>query len=220
MKVGTDGVLLGAWARVDEASRALDAGTGTGLIALMMAQRNPCLRVDAVEVEPVCAEQARENIQRSPFRVRVNVHTCAFQRYAEREPGGRTDLVVCNPPYFHRSSPASTGERTLARHNRSLPLEELFAGSASLLHRGGRLEMILPAELSAHAGEVSALHGMYLQRMTRVYPTVGSGARRVLVSYGFKKRPVAESELVIEEFGRHGYSREYVELTRDFYLKM
>ena len=220
MKVGTDGVLLGAWTRVDDASRALDAGSGTGLIALMMAQRNPCLRVDAVEVEPVCAEQARENIQQSPFRVRVNVHTCAFQRYAEQEPGGRTDLVVCNPPYFHRSSPASTGERTLARHNKSLLLEELFAGSASLLHRGGRLEMILPAELSVHTGELSALYGMYLQRMMRVHPTPGSGARRVLVSYGFEKRPVAESELVIEEFGRHGFSREYVELTRDFYLKM
>ncbi len=220
MKVGTDGVLLGAWTNVDKASRAIDAGTGTGLIALMMAQRNPHLRVDAVEVEPVCAGQARENTERSPFRVRVNIHSCAFQRYAEREPGGGTDLVVCNPPYFHLSSPASTGERTLARHDKSLPLEDLFAGSASLLHRGGRLEMILPAELYAHAGEVAALHGMHLHRMMRVYPTPGSGARRMLVSYGFKKQPVAETELVIEEYGRHGYSREYVELTKDFYLKM
>ncbi len=142
MKVGTDGVLLGAWADCDNAKRILDIGTGTGLIALMMAQRSQA-QIDAIEIDEHASEQAIENVNRSPWASRVNVINKSLQDYSKVE-NKAYDLIVSNPPYFQNSMFAPDKKRTDARHNSNLELEDLLKGAKKLLSNDGKLSIILP----------------------------------------------------------------------------
>ena len=139
MKVGTDGVLLGAWADVTQARRLLDIGTGTGLIAIMAAQRNPELIIDAIEIDPAAFEQARENANNTPWRERIHIFQGKVQTFA---PAYKYDTIVCNPPFFINSTKNPALNRTLARHCETLSHEDILQVSYHLLLPEGKLCVI------------------------------------------------------------------------------
>lgn len=226
MKVGTDGVLLGAWCDVEAKKRVLDIGTGTGLISLMIAQRNTDARIDGIELEPDAATQAEVNFCKSPWGDRLAVIPADFAHFA-LQPHEKYDLIVSNPPYFENSLKADCGKRATARHTDSLSFEDLIAGSASLLAESGRLALIYPIEADVRICEIAAMHQLVCYRRTVVRGHASAMPKRVLVEFCRKQSDVSlqetdlcqEQELIIET-GRHEYTPEYIALTRAFYLKM
>ncbi len=218
MKVGTDGVLLGAWCGVT-AGRALDVGTGTGLVALMVAQRSPGAAVDAVEIDGASASQAAENFAASPWGDRLNVVNASFQKFCATT-SARYDLIVSNPPYFIGSLPSPDSARNAARHNASLSHDDLLDGVAGLLAPGGTFCVILPRDLAEKFVETARDRSLGLTRTTAVHPTPEKEAARALMEFthGFTGDPLRETLVV--ETARHRYTPEYIALTGDFYLKM
>ena len=217
MKVGTDGVLLGAWAPVLPSDRrVLDIGTGTGLIALMMAQRMPQARIAGVDIDDV--SQARENADASPWGARLEFHRCPVQEFAA---GGAFDLIVSNPPYFVGSLTCPDAGRTAARHAVHLPFDELRDAVLRLLAPAGRFAVILPTPeaarfLTACAGRLA------LTRRTDVRTTPRHPAKRALMEFSRADAAATApetSELVVGTGEHECYTPEYRALTRDFYLK-
>lgn len=215
MKVGTDGVLLGAWAAIGKANTILDIGTGTGLIALMCAQRNPLARIDALEIEPHACEQATENIQASPWHDRIQVIHKAIQVYSSPY---LYDSIVCNPPFFLNSTKAPDSGRNLARHADTLSHLELLENASRLLAPGGNFSVILPTQESASLLETAKNYELYPQHITYVLPNPGKPAKRLLIR--FVTKPVASPtrDQITVELSRHQYSKEYRDLTGAFYL--
>lgn len=216
MKVGTDGVLLGAWAPAGDAERILDVGTGTGLIALQLAQRNPRARITAIEIDASAAGQAAENVARSPWHDRVEIVCQDFRSY---EPAGKFDLIVSNPPYFTDALKCPDEQRSAARHTGLLDYGSLFGGSASLLEEEGIVSVIIPAEAEKRVIDAAWSHRLFLVRRLQVFTKPGKPCRRVMLAFGFGMSPCREERLCIEA-AHGGYSEEYVALTRDFYLNM
>jgi tRNA1Val (adenine37-N6)-methyltransferase len=217
MKVGTDGVLLGAWCNCENASSVLDVGTGTGLIALMVAQRNPTARIDAVEINKEAFLDAVDNIANAPWRDRIDLILAPVQKIE----GHSYDLIVTNPPFFHNSLPSELIGKNQARHTSSLSTNDLVDLS-SMLEPEGILSGILPTERFEEISEKLLMRGLKPLRRTNVHPVPGKTHHRVL--FEFKKTRVAYlkpqlSEIVIENGERHDYSDEYKQLTKDFYLK-
>lgn len=216
MKVGTDGVLLGAWAQATGCARILDIGTGTGLVALMLAQRYPTATVKAVEIEPEAARQAKENAAKSPFADRVEVLCADARQLPDSE---KFDCIVCNPPYFDEVLKSPDSARATARHNDSLTLQNLLQTSSKLLENNGLLQLILPATHANTIIELAKEYAFAPERLTHVFPTPQSGEKRTLLQFRrWSRTNFAEDSLVIE-LERHVYSDEYKRLTRDFYLK-
>jgi tRNA1Val (adenine37-N6)-methyltransferase len=219
MKVGTDGVILGAWTAVEGAERALDIGTGTGLLALMLAQRSAELTIDAIEIDPAAAGQAAANVAASLYAGRIRVRQCDFRTF-DVGAGGSYDLVICNPPFFNKSFKPGEITRTLARHTDTLDLPLLFSGAAGLLSQQGRISIILPSGQASYANDLARQHGFYPARIMEIFSVPSSAPRRHCMEFSrVNLAPVLQS-IVIEEQGRHGYSDAYRELTRDFYLGM
>ncbi|MDR1939154.1 MAG: methyltransferase [Tannerellaceae bacterium] len=217
MKVGTDGVLLGAWVAVDGCRNILDVGTGTGLIALMLAQRNPEAAVDAIDIDESACSQAKENAGDSPFAGRIRIICSPLSRYAS-ETASRYDLIVSNPPYFVRSLKNPDPQRCIARHTDSLSVEELIEKGRGLLAEGGRLALILPAGRGDELGAVARRNGLNIIRQTAVIPVPGAAPKRILTELSASFSPsCATGSLLIEE-ARRQYSAAYAALTRDFYL--
>lgn len=219
MKVGTDGVLLGAWCGVEEASSILDIGTGTGLVALMAAQRSSA-EVVAVELDESAASQAAENVAESPWRERITVVCASVQDYAEKAKR-KFDHIVSNPPYFQDSLKSPREGRSLARHTDSLSYEDLVKAVVALLRPAGRFSVVVPTSEFEDMKRCAASVGLRCSRRTDVLPTPTSASKRVLAQFVLTEvtEPVAET-LVIEAYGRHQYSEQYISLTKDFYLKM
>ncbi len=220
MKVGTDGILLGAWAEVDGARKILDVGTGSGLIALMLAQRNLGARIDAIEIDPVASGQAAENMAASPWADRVSVTNQSLQDFVStsRENSLRFDRVVCNPPFFHGQITAAESARQVARHGTELSMDELVAGVAELLEPTGRFCLIFPDDLSDRFRQLAAGAGLEMFRQTVVHPRPDVLAKRRLLEFGFGTvaEPVFES-LTVED-SKHVYSDDWQELTGEFYV--
>lgn len=216
MKVGTDGVLLGAWAELEYAENILDIGTGTGLIALMSAQRNSSARIDAIEIEPAACLQARENVSASCWADRIEIIQSALQDF---KPEKAYDSIVCNPPFFINSTPTPDNGRTLARHCNSLPHTDLIVHVARLLAPGGVFSVILPVNEAKELIAYARLHQLYPRHITRVHPTPTKAPKRYLIQLSTAPASAIEDDLVIE-LSRHQYSKEYIGLTRDFYLLM
>lgn len=215
MKVGTDGVLLGAWADVARARDILDIGTGTGLISLMMAQRCAA-RIRAVDIDADAVEQACENVDASPWKDRIEVELQDIRHFA---PGVLFDLIVSNPPYFVDSLKSPDGRRNTARHTDSLDFEALVAAAARLLHPEGVFSVIIPTDGRECFLRSAACHGLHLSRQTLVHTKCGAEPKRVLLSLKFKVAECLADDLTIE-LSRHVYTEEYKALTKDFYLKM
>ncbi len=218
MKVGTDGVLLGAWASVPgPQSRILDVGCGTGLIALMLAQRTKYVAVDALEIDPSSARQALENFQNSPWKERIQCIQSSFQDYAT-QCKNRYDLIICNPPFFSASAKTPSKERNLARHDDSLSLEDIFRGSVSLMKKTAIICLILPVEKQVQAMDLIAEYKLYCNRLTRVIPAPGKLAKRVLMEFSNNPGKPKEDDLTIETEKRHLYSDKFKSLIDEFYL--
>lgn len=227
MKVGTDGVLLGAWAGRSDGERAnrwlglkeslrmLDIGTGTGLLALMLAQRFPEALIDAVELEPASFRQASRNVSQSPWPARIQVIEADFLRWEGR---GCYHLIICNPPYFRHSLRAPVEARRLARHDDQLPLDRLIAKSAGLLCKNGYLALSIPHERISEVVALAAKSGLALSRLLRIRATPRSAIKRVLVQLGVQSGIVKSDELCIRDHAGAELSASYHELTDAFYL--
>ena len=214
MKVGTDGVLLGAWADCEGAKRILDIGTGTGVIALMMAQRNVEAKIHAVEIDETASKRARSNFDLSPWAERLEVECCAVQEFA---PSEKFDLIISNPPYFVDSLLPPDAKRSTARHTHDLSFEELDKAVCRLLAEDGRFALILP---TTEFDKYLAITQLCLCRRCDVHPTVGSPTKRVMAEFAKQKvDAVALENITIEQERRGDYTEEYRTLTKDFYLK-
>ena len=216
MKVGTDGVLLGAWTNLENANRILDVGTGTGLIALMLAQRTKDATITAIDIDVDAVGQARENVSDSPWKDRVEV---ALQDVCTYVPDGLFDIIVSNPPYFVNSLKCPDGQRTTARHTDSLDANRLIGKVTELLAPEGCFSLILPADQTDELLRIAEENGLYSSRITRVVTRPCLPTKRVLVEFRKTIRICEETELVVE-LDRHVYSEDYIALTKDFYLKM
>ena len=208
MKVGTDGVLLGAWA--PSGSRILDVGTGSGLIARMLMQRCPEAEVEGIDIDEAAVAQAKENGVRA-FQARLQDW--------KSDIGDCYDLIVSNPPYFQNSLKNPDRGRELARHTDSLGYEELIAHSARLLKEEGQLALILPAEAEEEIRNLAARYSLFPTHITRVYSKETKPARRVILAFSRKNSIVdlIEDSLVLED-EKGGRSAAYSKLCEEFYL--
>jgi tRNA1Val (adenine37-N6)-methyltransferase len=214
MKTGTDSVILGCWAEHSRPQRILDVGTGSGILALMMAQRFEC-EIDALEIDQAAFQQATRNIQDSPWSNRIYLYPTRFQDY-KKDKNHRYDLIICNPPYFSDSLKSGEKSRDLARHNDSLRPVELLKGASTLLNECGSLAIILPAMDERFYLQTGLLSGLYANRILEVHPKQGKPAKRVAIQFSGKKIQTFRTHLVVEDVD--GYSAEYKNLTSDFYL--
>ena len=215
MKVGTDGVLLGAWASVKNVQSALDVGTGTGLIALMLAQKTTDAIIDAVEIDEQACQQSIINFKASNWNDRLHVAHSDFQNFS---PNKKYDLIVSNPPFFNNSLKNDCHKKTKARHTDSLSFSELIKETASLLNNNGRFCVILPADEKENFQEIALTCHLYLNKILYVKPTPTKPPKRVLMEFSFSETKISEDEMILEEFGRHLYSEKFKKLTGDFYL--
>ena len=214
MKVGTDGVLLGAWFPLQEGCTVLDIGTGTGLIAIMAAQRGAG-RVTAVEIAPDSAVQARANAANSPWADRIDVVCSDIALF---NAGFRYDRIVCNPPYFRDSLRSPDSGRNTARHNDSLSFETLSACASRLLADDGRLCLVLPRDAVETFSKCAAAQGLDMCHRTDVVTVPGKTPKRSLVEFG-RSCSGLETD-VVSICGPDGKeTSEYINLVRDFYLK-
>ena len=219
MKVGTDGVLLGAWVNLAGASRILDVGTGTGLIALMMAQRSEAA-VHGVEMDEYAFLQAIENVNRSPWSDRITLFHNTFQQFA-RESKESYDLIVSNPPYFRNSLKPPARGRSLARHDGNLSYEVLLFCSSKLLNAEGKLSIILPAGERLNIQRIAEFHDLHVTRETLVKPRVGADFKRILVEFSkMNVHSYVSTELAIKSQNNMMFTKEYYGMVKEYYLKM
>jgi tRNA1Val (adenine37-N6)-methyltransferase len=219
MKVSTDACLLGATAAVDTAQRILDIGTGTGLLALMAAQRNPTATIEAVELEPAAAAQATENFKHSPWPERLQVHALSLAHYAALLPAS-FDHILCNPPFFRHSLRPPDARRAAARHTAedTLPFAELAAFAASFLHPTGLMTVLLPPLEMQHFEREAAGADLFPANRVVVYHRPGSKPLRHIVAFGKQPCLVPQRELLIKE--GEEYSAAFRELLSPFYLAL
>lgn len=248
MKVGTDGVLLGAWCPLMEfrsegvkefrsegvpsaplnssfaasehlhITKVLDVGTGSGLIALMLAQRLPQAQITAIDIDNGAVEQAKYNFSISPWADRLQCHQQALQ---EVEGNSIYDLIVSNPPYFQASLKNPDSQRAMARHTDTMSYDELLANSARLLKEEGILALVLPIEAEQQIIALAQTYELYPTHITHVYPKPGKAAKRLLIAFSLlpianSTSPIANSLTLESETAPR--SEEYKELTKDFYL--
>lgn len=216
-KVGTDAVLIGSWAQVEKARNILDIGTGTGIIALMMAQKSNA-HIDAIDIEQSSFEQAQENVARSRWHDRINVHHSSLQDFAKSKEA-KYDVIITNPPYFVDSYKAPDEERSHARHNDTLPFADLVAGVKQLLSPEGKFYIILPTREALDFKNLAEKKGLHLVKRLRVKTKlINDTEKRHLMQFSFYSHPLTDQTLSIEKEGHHDYTDEYKLLTGDFYL--
>jgi tRNA1Val (adenine37-N6)-methyltransferase len=217
MKVGTDGVLLGAWANPKSSNTILDIGTGTGVIALMMAQRSlkNCTIV-AVELEPDAFNQALENVRQSPWPQKIQVHQSAIQDFTTDK---KFDLIISNPPYFQNSQKPPDEKRIQTRHTVTLSFQELIHAVVRLLDVNGKFNVILPYQEGLSFIALANQNQLYCTRQWSFRTRKEKPIERWLLEFAFKASPVEKGEVVLYDSGEE-WSEDYKSLTRDFYLKL
>lgn len=214
MKVGTDGVLLGSWANGGE--HILDIGTGTGLLALMMAQRFEKSLIDAIEIEENAYQQAVQNVAKSVFKSKINIIHSSLQNFAKSNIN-QYDSIICNPPYFVNSLKNNEKSKTIARHNDSLPFKELISLAYKLLKTEGTLSLVLPVNIFPLIETEAVIYGFFLNRKISIKTTEKKQPKRVLVEY--KKEPTqieTSTEYLLNQNGEK--SIWYQQLTNIFYI--
>lgn len=220
MKVGTDSVLLGAWTKVEPAKdlRILDVGTGSGILAIMLAQRTIGAWIDGVEVDKQAFMQARENVSLCPWADRICLHNEAFQDFVSKHVQAY-DLVISNPPYFIRSLNSPDEKRSIARHSEALNQDDLLKGVLTVMKPDARFSVVLPVSEGLSFIQKAEKEGLYCNRKTSVKANPKKEAKRLLLEFSLVKTATEETELCIDVGIRHQHSPEYIELTKDFYLK-
>lgn len=217
MKIGTDGVLLGAWSEIDPlAKKVLDIGTGTGLIALMLAQRFPTVSIDAIELDQAAAAEASFNFSQSPWSKRLNCTAVSLQNF-QRTSLVIYDHIICNPPFYQGTYTIKKKERDQARNHSFLPLNELFSGIDQFLSSKGSCSIILPIEYKMMATQEAEKHQLYLKRFTAIKGNKNAPHKRALLSYSRFPSSCESTELILER-ERHERTQDHQALVEDFYL--
>ncbi len=218
MKVGTDAVLLGAWIRPEQSFRILDIGTGTGVIALMLAQKSEGI-IDAIDIDLNSCLQAKENVLASKWSSRINVLNTSFQDYCKLNSDKKYDLIVSNPPYFIDSYKATDEERSKARHADTLPYKELLDGVIKMLAPAGKFCVILPTKEAEIFKNLAEEQFLFLNKLMRVRTKEHTTEKRWMMRFEFTRKSFSENTIVIEHGDEpHSYTSEYKELTKDYYL--
>ncbi|NRD19166.1 methyltransferase [Winogradskyella eckloniae] len=219
MKIGTDGVLLGAWTTVDHnPNTVLDIGAGTGVLSLMIAQRCFAESIEAIEIDSDAFEQCAENFENSPWADRVFCYHASLLEFVE-EVDDTFDLIICNPPFYSENYKTDNTSRDLARFNDAMPFEHIIFAVANLLSPTGIFSVIIPVKEEANFIELALKSGLYANRILQVRGNPKSDIKRSLIEFSFKHRDIERSALTIET-NRHHYTEQYIQLTQDFYLKM
>jgi len=219
MKVGTDGVLLGAWAPVNHNPYSiLDIGAGTGVIALMLAQRSHAEQIDGIEINEDAYEQAVDNFENSPWADRLFCYHAGLDEFMD-EPEDEYDLIVANPPFYTDGYFSGDEQRDKARFTESLPFEDLAEAAGLLLSEDGILAIIIPFKEEDNFIALAKEEELYPFKITRVKGTAVTEIKRSLIAFSRDEKEVETDELTIE-IERHNYTDAYIELTKDFYLKM
>lgn len=219
MKIGTDGVLLGAWTSVEHNPfSVLDIGAGTGVLSLMLAQRCNAGQIEAIEIDDDAFEQCAENFENSPWNDRLFCFHASLLEYIEAV-DDKFDLIICNPPFYSEDYKTNNKSRDLARFSDAMPLKHIIFAIAHLLADDGKFSIVVPyKEEKTFINEADNI-GLYPNRILRVRGNEKSEIKRSLIEFTFEETKANISELVIEN-GRHNYTQDYIDLTKDFYLKM
>jgi tRNA1Val (adenine37-N6)-methyltransferase len=219
MKVGTDGVLLGAWASLqNNPNNILDIGAGTGLIALQLAQRSHAETIDAIELDDDAYEQCVENFEISAWGDRLFCYHASLEEFVD-EIDDSYDLIVSNPPFYTEQVSSGDESRDTARQNLALPFNELVESVIKLLSSNGSFATIIPFKEEEKFIALAKKNKLFLNKVTRVKGTTTAEIKRSLLQLSFQETPLVENELIIET-RRHEYTKEYKKLTAPFYLKM
>ena len=219
MKIGTDGVLLGAWTPlINNPFNALDIGAGTGILSLMLAQRSNAEQIDAIEIDEDAYEQCVENFEASPWGDKLFCFHAGLDEFVD-EPEDEYDLIISNPPFYTDDYKSDNSSRDLARFEDALPFVELIEAAALLLSDNGIFSVIIPNKEEERFVTMCKELDLFPLKITRVKGTPTSEIKRSLLAFCRKEQTPLIDELVIE-ISRHNYTPEYIELTKDFYLKM
>lgn len=217
MKLGTDAVLLGAWCACENAEYVTDIGTGTGVIALMAAQRGAKAKyIEGIDINAECLQDCDLNFKQSPWHQVLKAVNADIRNY---QPANSQDLILSNPPYFENSTLAKGTGRALARNQLELTLGDLASWASQYLAEKGQLELVIPISEFQKADTLFKEKGLMLSRRCIVRPRPDKAPKRVLLSYGWQTGLKEDSQLVIE-LERHVYSPEFDSLCKDFYLAL
>ena len=214
MKVGTDGVLLGSWATCKKSNEVLDVGCGTGLITLMLAQRNLKSSITGIEIDEIASKEAKLNISNSDWEERVCVKNTSLQKFKTKI---KFDLIVSNPPFFPFNK--SDKRRDIARHTNSLSFDELIQNAVNLLTKTGELSVIIPKNSEVYFCDIAKSYRLFRNRVCYVKGNENSEVKRVLMGFSFSESKIKEDYLIIEK-SRHEYTNQYIQLCKEFYLDM
>ncbi len=217
MKVGTDAVLLGSWCNENNANSILDIGTGTGVLALMMAQKNINAKITGIDVDSLAISQAIDNFKLSIYHHQISIKNISVQVFSKFETS-KFDLIISNPPYFENSSKANTLTRTLARHNDSLSYEDLFESVGKLLTSDGKFYAIYPYNEMERILEIAQIHNLNIQNKLIIFTKATKTPKRVIMHFSFNSAKSNSSSLIIQNEIRHDYTEDYKNLTKDFYI--
>lgn len=218
MKIGTDGILLGALAPVrNKQAKVLDIGTGTGVVALMMAQRLPEAQIDAIEINREAAAEARQNFSNSPFSDRLNLFEADFLKWNDH--ATEYDLIISNPPYYINTLKSPEAARNTARNQESLSMGALFEKASGMLSDDGEISVILPAELAAEAEYLSMLAGLRLKNTIDIITREGRTPRRCILTFSHTAAPVTKTAFTVRD-GSGKYTLQYKTALNDFLIKL
>lgn len=216
MKVGTDGCLLGGWFDCSQSHRILDIGCGSGLIAIMAAQRCEA-RIIGVEIEQSAAAQAKANVQACPWSSRIEILNADILQYTPEE---LFDTIVCNPPYFINSLKCDKSSRTLARHSDTLECTSFFKKATSLLTADGKISIVIPTDIAEEWKDAAAINSFSPSRITYIKTKPRKTPKRVLIEFVRAYKCDTDTQTLILEEERGVYSKDAQEILRDFYLKI
>ena len=217
MKVSTDSVLLGAWANIKRYKKILDIGTGTGILALMIAQRNELAEIHAVEIDDLAIDDAKNNIKNSPWENKITLFHKSIQDFSKLRLD-TYDHIISNPPFFINSTLGPDKSRNNARHTLSLSFEEILKSSDILLKKEGKLSIILPPNEAKEFQAVAINFGFYCNRKLEIYPKENKAVERVLLEYSKIQQVCIKDTLTIQKSDENNdYTEPYKELTKDFY---
>lgn len=219
MKIGTDAVLLGAWSTLGKyPNNVLDIGSGTGVIALMLAQRSNATIIDAVEIDENAYEQTVENFEQSPWADRLFCYHAPFTDFVNEmtKEEEKYDVIVSNPPFYTDEFKTNDVSRNKARFTSSLSFEELLVGVAKLLSKNGFFSVIIPFKEEQNFINSAQKNDLFIQKICRVRGNKQSEIKRSLLTFSFEESNIKNQELTIEN-QRHKYTKEYINLTKTFY---
>lgn len=219
MKIGTDGVLLGAWASLKKKPLSvLDIGAGTGVLSLMLAQRSNAELIDAIEIDDYAYEQCVHNFEHSPWGDRLFCYHASLDEFTN-EIDDKYDLIISNPPFYSEQYKTTNSPRDTARFQDAMPFKHLINSASKLLSDNGLFSVIIPYKEESHFIDLALKANLYINHVLHVKGNPSSEIKRSLLEFSFQKSNVEINELIIET-KRHQYTQDYINLTKDFYLKM